>query len=98
MLTVATFFKLLAEIVLLVLPGPWMVGVLAAVCRAGNPVYRVVQRVCWLWIRAARWVSPRVFADRRLPWDAVLLSVLAWIVAAFDKVATRLQIGVVLCR
>ena len=98
MLAVATTFKLLAEIALLALLGQWMVGVLAGTNRASNPVYRVLQLVGRPWICAARWLSPRVIADRHLPWVAVLLLVLAWMVAAFAKVAICLQIGVALCR
>ena len=98
MLAVATTFKLLAEIALLALLGQWMVGVLAGTNRASNPVYRVLQLVGRPWISAARWLSPRVVADRHLPWVAVLLLVLAWMVADFAKVAICLQIGVALCR
>lgn len=98
MLTVATTVKLLAEIALLALLGQWMVGVLAGANRASNPVYRVLQLVGRPWLRTARWLSPRVVADRHLPWVAGFLLLLAWVLAAFVKVAICLQIGLMLCR
>lgn len=98
MLAVATTFKLLAEIALFALLGQWMVGLLVGANRASNPVYRVLQLVGRPWIRAARWLSPRVVLDQHLPWVAVLLLFFTWVVAAFAKVAICLQIGVVLCR
>lgn len=98
MLAVATTFKLLTEIALFALLGQWMVGLLVGANRASNPVYRVLQLVGRPWIRAARWLSPRVVLDQHLPWVAVLLLFFTWVVAAFAKVAICLQIGVVLCR
>ena len=98
MLAVATTFKLLTEIALFALLGQWMVGLLVGANRASNPVYRVLQLVGRPWIRAARWLSPRVIPDRHLLWVAVLLLFFTWVVAAFAKVAICLQIGVVLCR
>lgn len=98
MLAVATTFKLLTEIALFALLGQRMVGLLVGANRASNPVYRVLQLVGRPWIRAARWLSPRVVLDQHLPWVAVLLLFFTWVVAAFAKVAICLQIGVVLCR
>ena len=98
MLAVATTFKLLTEIALFALLGQWMVGLLVGANRVSNPVYRVLQLVGRPWIRAARWLSPRVVLDQHLPWVAVLLLFFTWVVAAFAKVAICLQIGVVLCR
>ena len=98
MLAVATTFKLLAEIALFALLGQAMVGLLAGETRASNPVYRVLQLVGRPWIRAARWLSPRVIPDRHLLWVAVLLLFFTWVVAAFAKVAICLQIVVELCR
>ncbi|MFC5522419.1 hypothetical protein [Polaromonas jejuensis] len=98
MLAVATTVKLLAEIALLALLGQWLLGLLSGAAREGNPVYCLLQLVGRPWVRAARWLAPRVVLDRHLPLVAFLLLLLIWCAAAVAKVGICLQIGVALCK
>ncbi|MEO7886037.1 MAG: hypothetical protein ABI893_11450 [Polaromonas sp.] len=98
MLVVATIAKLLAEIALLAFAGQWVVGLLAGAARDSNPFYRVLQGVGLPWVKAARWISPRVVIDRHLPLVAFLVLLLVWVAAAIAKVRICLEIGVALCK
>ena len=98
MLAVATTVKLLAEIALLALAGQWAVGLLAGAAKGNNPFYRVLQLVGLPWVKAARWISPRVVMDRHLPLVALLVLLLVWAIAAIAKIRICLEIGVALCK
>ena len=98
MLIVATAFKLLAEIALFALAGQWLLGLVASEGKNTNPFYRLLQLVGQPWMRAARWLSPRVAPDRHLPLVAVLLVASIWLVATIGKVSICLNIGVALCQ
>jgi len=98
MLIVATTLKLIAEIALLALFGQWLVGLMSGAARRRNPVYVLLQLLGRLWIRAARWLSPRVVLDRHVPLVAVFLLLLIWAVASFAKVVICLRMGVALCK
>lgn len=96
MLTLAVTFKLLTEIALLSLAGQGVVGLLSGQARARNPVYRLFQLISQPWVRATRWVCPRVVLDCHVPLVAVLL--LLWAVAAIAKVSICMRMGVALCK
>jgi hypothetical protein len=98
MLTLATAIKLIAEIALVALLGQWLLGWMLGNARNGNPFYAVLQLLGLPWIRAVRWLSPRVVLDRHVPLVAFFLLLLAWISASFVKVSICLQIGVALCK
>jgi hypothetical protein len=98
MLLVTTTCKLLAEVALFALAGQWILGLLAGEGRGANPFYQVLQLMGRPWMRAARWVSPRVVLDRHLPLAAVALVALIWVLASVVKVSICLNIGVALCR
>lgn len=98
MLAVATTVKLLAEIALLALAGQWVLGLLAGAARDSNPFYRVLQLVGRPWVKAARWIAPRVVMDRHLPLLAFGVLLLVWAAAAIAKVRICLEIGVALCK
>jgi hypothetical protein len=98
MLAVTTTVKLLTEIALLALAGQWAVGLLAGAAKGSNPFYRVLQLVGLPWVKAARWISPRVVMDRYLPLVAFLVLLLVWAVAAIAKIRICLEIGVALCK
>lgn len=98
MLAVTTTVKLLTEIALLALAGQWAVGLLAGAAKGSNPFYRVLQLVGLPWVKAARWISPRVVMDRHLPLVAFLVLLLVWAVAAIAKIRICLEIGVALCK
>lgn len=98
MLIVATALKLISEIALFALLGQWLVGLMSGAARSRNPVYVLLQLLGKPWIRAARWLSPRVVLDRHVPLVAVFLLLLIWAAASFTKVLICLRMGVVLCK
>lgn len=98
MLIVATALKLIAEIALLALLGQWLVGLMSGAARGRNPFYVLLQLLGRPWIRAARWLSPRVVLDRHVPLVAVFLLLLIWAAASFAKVVICLRMGVALCK
>jgi hypothetical protein len=98
MLTVVTVIKLISEIALLALFGQWLIGLMSGAARARNPFYALLQLLGRPWIRAARWLCPRVVLDRHVPLVAVFFLLLVWIMASFAKVGICLQIGVALCK
>ena len=98
MLTLAVILKLLTEIALLSLIGQGVVGLLSGQARARNPVYRLFQLTSQPWIRATRWVCPRIVLDTHVPLVAVFLLLLLWAVAAIVKVSVCVHMGVALCK
>lgn len=90
--------KLLAEIALLALLAQAVVGVLSGAGKDLNPVYRLLQLIGKPWVRAARWISPRIVLDRHLPFVAFFVLVAVWAAASLVKVRICLQIGVALCQ
>jgi hypothetical protein len=98
MLTAAILVKLIAEIALLALVAQAVVGVMAGAGKANNPVYRLLQLVGKPWVKAARWVSPRVVLDRHVPFVAFFGLLVLWCAAVVAKVGICLQIGVALCK
>ncbi len=98
MLTIAIIVKLLTEIALLCFVGQGVVGLLAGLARARNPVYRLFQLISQPWVRAARWVCPFIVPDRHVPLVAALLLLLLWVAATIVKVGICVRMGVVLCK
>ncbi|MES2360939.1 MAG: hypothetical protein V4646_03980 [Pseudomonadota bacterium] len=98
MLTLAVIVKLLAEIALLALLAQGLVGLLSGAARDRNPVYRLLQLVARPWVRAARWVSPRIVLDRHVPLVAFFVLLLLWAAASIAKISICLQIGVASCQ
>ena len=98
MLTVVTAIKLIAEIALLALFGQWLIGLMSGTARGRNPFYTLLQLLGRPWIRAARWLSPRVVLDRHVPLVAFFLLLLVWATVSFAKVIICLRIGVSLCK
>ncbi len=98
MLTLALTVKLLTEIALLSLMGQGVVGLLSGQARMRNPVYRLFKLISQPWVRAARWVCPRIVLDRHMPLVAVFLLLLLWAAAAIAKVSICMQVGVALCK
>jgi hypothetical protein len=98
MLALAITVKLLAEIALLVLLGQGVVGLMSGAARDRNPFYRVFQMAGRPWVRAARFLSPKVVLDRHLPLVAFLLLLFVWGAATVAKVSICLQLGVASCK
>lgn len=98
MLLFVSIVKLIAEIALLALVGQWLLGLLAGARRESNLFYQLLATLTRPFVRAARWISPRVVIDRHVPLVAFLLLCFAWIVATMTKISICLQIGVQLCQ
>ena len=98
MLALAVTVKLLAEIALLALLAQGVVGLLSGAAKDHNPVYRLLQFIGQPWVRAARWVTPRVVLDRHVPLVAFFALLLLWCAATIAKVSICVQIGVALCK
>ena len=98
MLIFVTTLKLIAEIALLALFGQWLIGLMSGAARNRNPFYALLQLLGRPWIRAARWLSPRVVLDRHVPLVAFFLMLFIWAAASMAKVGICLQTGVNLCR
>ena len=75
-----------------------MIGLLSGPARDHNLFYRLLQVVGRTWVRAARWLAPRVVLDRRLPLVAGLVLLFTGGGAAIAKVGICLRIGVALCK
>ncbi|MBH1957830.1 hypothetical protein [Polaromonas sp.] len=99
MLTVAITVKLIAEIALLALFGQGLLGLMMSGENCNrNPFYALLQLLGRPWLRAARWLSPRVVLERHVPLAAFFLLLLVWGAASWIKVSICLQIGVALCK
>ena len=98
MLTLVLVLKLIAEIALFALIGQWLLGRLLGASSQRNPVYGLFQLLGRPWVVAARWITPRRFAERHAPTIAFGMLLLLWLVASIAKVSLCLQIGVALCK
>jgi tetratricopeptide (TPR) repeat protein len=98
MLLLVSSVKLVAEIALLALLGQWIVGLLAGARRQQNLFYQMLAIIGRPFVRAARWVSPRIVLDRHVPLVAFLLLAFVWLLATATKIQTCVRIGVALCQ
>ena len=98
MLLFATIVKTIAEIALLALAGQWVLGLLAGARREQNLFYQILAGVGRPFVRAARFITPRVVLERHLPLVAFLVLVFVWLAATIVRIQTCLQIGVELCK
>lgn len=98
MLTLVTSLKLVCEIALLSLLGQWVLGLLAGTKRDSNLFYQVLGILTKPFLRAARFVAPKVVLDRHVPLVAFLLLAFVWLFATAAKVRICLEIGIDACR
>ncbi|MEN9778969.1 MAG: hypothetical protein ACO258_11370 [Burkholderiaceae bacterium] len=98
MLTLVTSIKLIAEIALLALAGQWLLGLLAGAKREQNLFYQVLGILTKPFVRAARFLSPRVVLDRHVPLVAFLLLGFVWFFALAAKLRICIEMGVELCK
>lgn len=75
-----------------------MIGLLSGPARDHNLFYRLLQVVGRPWVRAARWLAPRVVLDRHLPLVAGLVLLFIWGGAVIAKVGICLRTGAALCK
>ena len=98
MLLLASSIKLVAEIALLALLGQALLALLAGQKRDQNFFYRLLQVLTNPFIRAARFITPRVVIDRHVPIAAFVMLLSIWVVATISKISICVQMGVAQCR
>ena len=96
-LTLAMAVKLVAEIALMALLGQGLLALLAGQRREGNLFYQLLSMMTRPFVRATRWITPRVIIDRHVPYVTFLFLVLLWIGATFAKIVVCARIGVEQC-
>jgi hypothetical protein len=95
---VVSSVKLVAEIALMALAGQWLLGLLAGPKRDTNFFYQLLQIVTRPFVKAVRFVTPRVVLDRHIPLAAFVALGMLWIVATLMKIQMCVQIGVQQCQ
>ena len=98
MLLLASSVKLIAEIALLALVAQGLLALLAGRGRDGNFVYRLFELLTRPFVKATRWITPRVVLDRHVPLVAFLLLVTLWLAATAVKIDLCLEVGIEVCR
>ena len=94
MLLVVSSVKLVAEIALMALAGQWLLGLLAGSKRDSNLFYQLLQIVTRPFVKAVRFITPRVVLDRHIPLAAFVALGMLWIIATLAKIQLCLQVGV----
>ena len=98
MLLVVSSVKLVAEIALMALAGQWLLGLLAGPKRETNLFYQLLQVVTRPFVKAVRFVTPRVVLDRHIPLAAFVALGMLWIIVTLTKIQLCLQTGVNQCQ
>jgi hypothetical protein len=98
MLLVVSSVKLVAEIALMALAGQWLLGLLAGQKRDTNLFYQLLQIVTRPFVKAVRFVTPRVVLDRHIPLAAFVALGMLWIIVTLMKIQMCVQIGVQQCQ
>ena len=98
MLLLASAVKLIAEIALLAFAGQWVLGLIAGRHRDTNLFYQLLSILTRPFVRAARFLTPRVVIDAHVPLVAFLLLGIAWVTATLTVISICVEIGVQACR
>lgn len=77
--------RVLIEVALLTLLGQGILALLAGSSRATNPVYQLFQVIVRPVVKAARAVTPKLIADRQLPFLTFFVLFWLWIFLAYVK-------------
>lgn len=96
-LTIALAVKLVAEIALMALIGQGILAVLAGKRREGNVFYQLLSVLTRPFVRATRFITPRVIVDQHVPFITFFLLAMIWLGATFAKIVICGQIGVEHC-
>ena len=98
MLLFLSSLKLLLEIALLSLVGQGMLFLLAGERRDRNFFYQLLQILTRPFTAVARRLTPRLVADRHVPFVAFFVLLLSWAVVTFEKIRLCVSVGMVGCR
>ena len=94
MLGVVVVLKGLVEFAALLVVAQAIVFLISFGRHARNPVYRLLGLLTSPVMRLARWVSPRVVADRHVPAVALFMLCAIWLVLTALKVRLHMAAGV----
>lgn len=98
MLLLASAVKLIAEIALLAFLGQWVLGLIAGRHRETNLFYQLLSILTRPFVKAARFITPKVVIDAHVPLVAFLLLSITWVVATLAVISICIEIGVQACR
>ncbi|MEK0416339.1 MAG: hypothetical protein RI949_345 [Pseudomonadota bacterium] len=98
MLLLVSTIKLIAEIALMAFLGQALLALLAGQKRNQNFFYRLLQVLTSPFVRAARFITPRLVIDRHVPIAAFVMLLSIWVVATISKISICVQMGVAQCR
>ncbi|MCM5681042.1 hypothetical protein M8A51_16070 [Schlegelella sp. S2-27] len=98
MLLLASAVKLIAEIALLAFLGQWVLGLIAGRHRETNLFYQLLSILTRPFVKAARFITPKVVIDAHVPLVAFLLLSIAWVAATLTVISICIEIGVQACR
>jgi hypothetical protein len=98
MLFIVSSIKVVAEIALMAQVGQWLLGLLAGRRRDHNVFYQLLGVLTRPFVRAVRWITPRVVIDRHIPAATFVLLAMVWMMSALAKINICLQLGPGACR
>ena len=97
MLLLASSVKLIAEIALLAFAGQWLLGLLIGNKRETNLFYQLLEVLTKPFVKAMRFITPRLVLDRHIPLAAALLMLSVWLFALVAKINLCMQRGANVC-
>lgn len=86
MLNFLIIMKALAEVAGLALVGQGVLYVLAGANREHNVFYRVIRIITRPVVQLTRWITPRLVADRHVPFVAFFLVAGLWVGLTLGKI------------
>lgn len=98
MLLLASAVKLIAEIALLAFVGQWVLGLIAGRHRETNLFYQLLSILTRPFVKAARFITPKIVLDAHVPLVAFLLLCVTWVAATLTVISICVEIGVHACR
>jgi hypothetical protein len=98
MLTAALYIKLIVEIALMALVGQGVLAVLAGARRHQNVFYQLLAIISRPFVRATRFITPRLVLDQHVPLVTFFLLLFVWFAVTVYRIQTCVRIGVELCK
>ena len=82
---IVSALRALVEVALIALFAQGLLALLAGARRGANPIYRLFQIVTGPVLRGVRFITPKVFLDKHLPFVAFFFLFWLWIILAYAK-------------
>jgi len=90
--------KLICEIALLALLGQGLLYLLAGAKRETNVFYQTLKVLTRPFTRVVRWLTPKLVADRHVPYVAFFWLSILWAVVTFEKIRYCVGVAMVGCK